>query len=81
MINMALLPRPWSSDRPRNPRYRPIITAKIERVSRSKKHGWRSVIHVGEFPMATSHHGTRAEAEQWAEPMLATYASVHYTQV
>jgi hypothetical protein len=81
MLNIDLLPRPWSSDRPRVEGYQPLITAKITRISRARRNAWRSETLVDDCPMATSHHDTKGAAESHAEGMLKAYAEAHYIQV
>lgn len=78
MLNTGLLPRPWSCHKPKIEGYEPMISGKIERVSRSRRHGWRATVCVADFPMATSHHGTKAEAESKCERILDAYTAVHY---
>jgi len=78
MLNVDLLPRPWSCHRPKVAGYEPLIHANIERVSRSKRTGWRATVSVDDSPMTTSHHGTKAEAERHCERMLAAYTEAHY---
>lgn len=77
-MNTALLPRPWSCHRPRVAGYEPQISGKVERVSRSKKYGWRATPMVDGHPMAASHHPTREEAESRLASMMEAYTSVHY---
>jgi hypothetical protein len=81
MLNVQLLPRPFSYDRPRVEGYAPMIRARITRVSRSRRNAWCSEILVDACPMAISHHHTKSEAETHAEGMLKAYAEVHYVQV
>lgn len=78
MFNTALLPRPWSSDKPRVAGYEPIIRGNAERISRAKRNAWRATVTVDGCRMATSHHDTRAAAESHLVGMLAAYADVHY---
>ena len=78
MLNIDLLPRPWSGHYPKVKGYSPLIRAKIERVSKSRKIGWRASIFVDDNPMATSHHGTKYSAEKEAGEMMDVYTKVHY---
>ena len=78
MLNTALLPRPWSCHEPKDPEYRPLISCKITRISRSKRLGWRCCILVDGAAMSTSHYNTKAEAERQGEKMLPTYTDIHY---
>ena len=80
MLNFDLLPRPWSSDRPRIEGYEPLISGKVTRVSRSKRNAWRAEALVDDSAMATGHFNTKAEAEPWLERMIKAYAEVHYIQ-
>ena len=80
MLNFNLLPRPWSSDRPRVEGYRPLISGKVTRVSRSKRNAWRAEATVDGTAMTLSHHNTKAEAESHLAGMIKTYAEVHYIQ-
>jgi hypothetical protein len=77
-INTGLLTRPWSCHVPKAKGYEPAISGKVERVSLSKKYGWRSEALVGGVPMAISHHGTKAQAESACERMMEAYTEVHY---
>ena len=79
MLNIDLLPRPFSYDRHRVPGYRPQISATIERVGRGKN-GWRCTVKVDECAMTISHHARKCDAEPHAERGIAAYAKVHYTQ-
>ena len=81
MLNIDLLPRPFSYDRPKVEGYEPMIRGKVERVSRRTRNSWRAEVLVDDCPMATSHHDTKYRAESWLEGMIRTYAEVHYTQV
>lgn len=78
MINIDLLTRPWSGHYPRVEGFEPLISAKIERVSFSRKTGWRASILVDGHRMATSHHGTKYSAEKQAGDMMDAYTKVHY---
>ncbi len=81
MLNIDLLPRPFSYDRPRTAGYRPRISGKVSRISRSKRNAWRSETLVDNCTMCTSHHDTKAAAESFLERMIKVYAEVHYIQV
>ncbi len=81
MLNTDLLPRPFSYDRPRVEGYRPLISGKVMRISRSRRNCWRSVVRVDDCSMAMSHHDTKAEAETHLEGMIKAYAEAHYVQV
>ena len=81
MLNTNLLPRPFSSDRPRVEGYEPLITSRITRLGRSRRNSWRAEVLVDGCTMTTSHHDTRSDAERWAERMTEVYAKVHYVQV
>jgi hypothetical protein len=78
MLNTRLLTRPWSCHEPKVKGYEPLISGKVERVSRSKRNAWRSVVRVDECPMATSHHDTKAAAESKCADMIEAYSEVHY---
>ncbi len=78
MLNVDLLPRPWSCHEPKAEGYAPLISGRVERVSRSKRNGWRSQVFVSDNPMATSHHDTKAAAESSLAGMLEAYTEVHY---
>jgi hypothetical protein len=78
MLNTNLLPRPFSSDRPRVEGYTPLITGRITRLGRSRRNAWRAEVMVDGCAMTTSHHDTRSDAERWAEGMMNAYAKVHY---
>jgi len=80
-VNTALWPRPFSYDRPRVEGYRPLISGKITRISRSKRNAWRAEALVDDCAMTTSHHDTKALAETHLEGTIKTYAEVHYFQV
>lgn len=80
MLNIHLLPRPWSSDRPLVPGVEPVIRARIERVSRSTRIGWRCEILMDGIAMFTSHHPTKLAAESRAEKALDAHAQAHYFQ-
>lgn len=81
MLNVDLLPRPFSYDRPRVEDYAPMIKGKTTRVSRSKRNAWLVEVFVGVCPMAHSHHATKRDAETWLEGMIKAYAEAHYFQV
>lgn len=81
MLNMQLLTRPFSYDRPRVEGYRPLISNRITRISRSRRNAWRAEVLVGECAMATSHHDTKGDAETWSAGMIRAYAEAHYAQV
>jgi len=78
MIRIGLLPRPWSGHHPKNGTYSPLIKADIQRVSKNRKIGWRSIIFVDDYNMVTSHHPTKSSAENFAEGMLDVYTRTHY---
>jgi hypothetical protein len=80
-LNIDLLPRPWSGHEPKVNGFEPLIKADIQKVSFSRKTGWRSVVIVGGCPMVTSHHPSKASAENLAAEMLKTYTSIHYKSV
>jgi hypothetical protein len=78
MNRIGLLPRPWSGHHPKNGTYSPLIKADIQKVSTSRKIGWRSIIFVDDCNMVTSHHPTKSSAENFAEGMLDVYTRTHY---
>lgn len=78
MLNIDLLPRPWSGHHPRQKGFSPLIKAEIGKVSSNKKVGWRCQILVNDVPMFTSHHPTKSWAEHKAGDMLRTYTDAHY---
>jgi hypothetical protein len=78
MIKIGLLTRPWSGHYPKNGNYSPLIKADIQKVSTSRKIGWRSSVFVDDFNMVTSHHPTKSSAESFAEDMLEVYTRTHY---
>jgi hypothetical protein len=78
MNRIGLLCRPWSCHHPKNGTYSPLIKADIQKVSTSRKIGWRSIILVDDFNMVTSHHPTKSSAENFAEGMLDVYTRTHY---
>jgi len=78
MLNIDLLPRPWSGHHPKVKGYSPLIRAKIERVSKSRKIGWRASIFVDEYRMTFSHHGRKYDAERHAAEMMEAYTEAHY---
>lgn len=78
MSRIGLLARPWSGHHPKDSNYSPLIKADIQRVSKSKKIGWRSIIFVDDYNMVTSHHPTKSSAENFAEGMLDVYTRMHY---
>lgn len=78
MLNIGLLPRPWSCHEERVKGYSPLIHGKVERVSRSKRNGWRATVYVDDCPMSTSHSDTKAAAESKCEGMLAATTEAHY---
>jgi hypothetical protein len=78
VLKSDLFPRPWSGHYPRVPGYEPLISCRITRVSRSKRHGWRAVVTVDKCPMATSHHPTKTAAETHAAGMMEAYTESHY---
>ena len=80
MLNFDLLPRPWSSDRPRVEGYRPLISGRVTRISRSKRNAWRAEATVDGTAMTLSHHNTKVEAESHLAGMIKAYAEVHYIQ-
>ena len=81
MLNIGLLARPLSYDRPRIEGYRPIVSGRVTRVGRRRRNSWRSEALVDDCPMATSHHDTKAQAEGHLEGMIKAYAEAHYFQV
>lgn len=81
MLNTNLLPRPFSSDRPRVEGYQPLISGRVTRVSRARRNAWRAEALVDGTAMTTSHHNTKAEAESHLEGMIKAYAEAHYFQV
>lgn len=81
MLNTRLLARPFSYDRPRVEGYRPIITGRVTRISRSRRNSWRSEVLVDGCGMSTSHHDTKTDAETQLEGMIKAYAEAHYIQV
>ncbi len=81
MIRTDLLARPFSSDRPRVKGYEPIIKAKVTRISRSRRNAWRAETLVDNVTMSTSHHDTKAQAEDHCAGMIRAYAEAHYIQV
>jgi len=81
MINTELLPRPFSSDRPRVAGYEPTISGKVTRIGRSKRNSWRVEVSVDGTAMTLSHHDTKAEAERHCGRMIKVYTEVHYVQV
>lgn len=78
MLNTGLLPRPWSCHEEKVSGYSPLIHGKVERVSRSKRNGWRATACVDDCPMSTSHSDTKKAAESRLEKMLDAYTEVHY---
>lgn len=80
-LTTQLLPRPFSSDRPKVEGYSPLITAKITRINRRRHNSWRAEVLVNDCAMTLSHHDTRAEAETFNAGMVKAYAEVHYVQV
>lgn len=80
MLNTDLLPRPFSYDEPRVKDYRPLISGRITRVSRSKRNAWRAEATVDGTAMTLSHHNTKAEAESHLAGMIKAYAEVHHVQ-
>lgn len=81
MPNYELLPRPWSSDRPRVAGHVPQVCGNVERISRGKRNAWRCTVLVDDSPMYHSHHDTKAAAESKCGAMIKAYAESHYTQV
>lgn len=81
MLNTDLLPRPFSTDRPRVEGYEPLISCRVARIGRRKRNSWRAETLVDNCPMAVSHHDTRTEAESHCAGMIKAYAEVHYIQV
>ena len=77
-LNTSLFPRPWSCHKGRVDGYYPFINGKIERVSKSKRNGWKATVFVDDCPMAISHHDTKAKAESHCAAMLDAYTKVHY---
>ena len=77
-INFDLLPRPWSSDRPRVKRYQPQISCEVERVSRSRRNAWRFAVFVDGEQMAFGHGDTKTAAERRGASMLQAYTDIHY---
>lgn len=80
MLNTELLPRPFSSDRPRVEGYEPLISHRITRIGRRRRNSWRAEILVDDAAMTLSHHDTKAEAETYCAGMIKAYAKVHYIQ-
>ena len=78
MLNIDLLPRPWSGHHPRQEGFSPLIKAEVQKVSSSRKTGWRCQVLVNDSPMFTSHHPTKSWAEHDAAKMLEAYTEVHY---
>lgn len=78
MLDIALLPRPWSCHQPKVEGYEPQIKGTIERVSQSKRNGWRCSISVDNCTMFTSYHDTKAMAESKCKRMLEAYTESHY---
>jgi hypothetical protein len=78
MINIDLLCRPWSGHYPRVKDFSPLIKADIEKISTSRKTGWRCQVWVDDSPMFTSHHPTKSWAEHEAGRMLRAYTDAHY---
>lgn len=81
MINIELLPRPFSSDRPRVKGYAPTITGRVTRISRRRRNIWRAETLVDSTVMTLSHHDTKEAAESFLAGMIKMYAEVHYIQV
>lgn len=80
-MNTDLLPRPFSTDRPRVAGYEPIITSRITHIRRSRRNSWRAETLVDGCAMTISHHDTRAGAESACAGTIKAYARVHYVQV
>jgi hypothetical protein len=80
-MNTKLLPRPFSSDRPRVEGYEPLITGEVIRIGRRRRNSWRAEVLVDSCVMTLSHHDTKSDAETYAERMIGAYAKVHYVQV
>ena len=78
MRNTALFTRPWSCHEAKVPEFSPLISGKVERVSRRKKNGWRATVSVDDCPAYHSHHDTKAAAESKCAAMLDAYTEVHY---
>jgi hypothetical protein len=78
MLNIDLSPRPWSGHHPKHGNYSPLIKADIERVSFSRKTGWRCKILIDDAPICISHHHTKSWAEHEGARMLKIYTEVHY---
>lgn len=81
MLNMKLVTRPHSYDRPRVEGYEPLIRCKITRISRSRRNAWFAETLVDACTMAHSHHDTKGDAETHCEGMIRAYAEAHYFQV
>lgn len=81
MLNTDLLPRPFSSDRPRVEGYQPLISGKVTRIGRRRRNSWRAETLVDGCAMTLSHHDTKEEAESHLAGMIKAYAEVHYIQV
>ena len=81
MLNTDLLPRPFSSDRPRVEGYTPLIGGKVTRIGRRRRNSWRAETTVDGTAMTLAHFDTKAEAEMHLEGMIKAYAEVHYIQV
>lgn len=81
MLRQELLPRPFSSDRPRVTGYEPLISGKVTHVGRSRRNSWRAEVTVDGAAMSLAHFDTKAEAESHLAGMIKAYAEVHYVQV
>lgn len=79
-INTQLLPRPFSSDRPRVEGYEPIISGRVSRIGRRKRNSWRAEALVDGTAMTLSHHDTKEDAETHLAGMIKAFAQVHYIQ-
>ena len=80
-LNIDLLPRPFSYERPKVEGYEPLISGKVMRVSRSRRNAWRAEALVDDCAMCISHHDTKADAEAHLAEMIKAYAEAHYIQV
>lgn len=78
MLNTDLLPRPFSSHKPRVKGYSPIIRGKVERINRRKRLSWRWSVSVDDTTLALGHEDTKVEAESFCARMMNAYTEVHY---
>lgn len=80
MINTQLLTRPFSCHEPKDPDFQPQIRGEVNRVSRSRRNGWRVQVFVDGLPMSTGHFATKYAAENHCAKMLDIYTKVHYDE-